>query len=152
MCSGEVGLIASFVEEKGRYQVNLTDKVVSIRPTLRRSAGSPVSEFTCPRRHVELGTWKIHNWVWVKMKPPGDRRFWSMFPLTRVPFWVYIFDPPPTGLGNLNKRYLEGASGISMLLQSPCWCLQCYSCECVWPLCVGCDVALPTEGCYLNYF
>ena len=23
---------------------------------------------------------------------PGDRRFWSMFPLTRVPFWVHIFD------------------------------------------------------------
>ena len=34
-------------------------------------------------------------WVWVKIKPPGDRRFWSMFPLTRVPFWVQIFDPPP---------------------------------------------------------
>ncbi|CAJ1358585.1 unnamed protein product, partial [Effrenium voratum] len=30
--NGQVGLIASFVEEKGRYQVNLTDKVVSIRP------------------------------------------------------------------------------------------------------------------------
>ena len=34
-------------------------------------------------------------WVWVKIKPPGDRRFWSMFPLTRVPFGVPIFDPLP---------------------------------------------------------
>ena len=24
-------------------------------------------------------------WVWVKIKPPGDRRFWSIFPFTRVP-------------------------------------------------------------------
>ena len=31
-----------------------------------------------------------------KIKPPGDRRFWSMFPLTRVPFGVPIFDPQPT--------------------------------------------------------
>ena len=23
-------------------------------------------------------------WVWVKIKPPGDRRFWSMFPLARA--------------------------------------------------------------------
>ena len=34
--------------------------------------------------------------VWVKIKPPGDHRFGSMFPLTRVPFWGYpIFDPQP---------------------------------------------------------
>ena len=40
------------------------------------------------------------NWAWVKIKPSGDRRFQSMFPFTRVPFWVHIFDPqpfPPTG-------------------------------------------------------
>ena len=34
-------------------------------------------------------------WVWVTIKPTGDRRFWSMFPLTRVPFGVPIFDPQP---------------------------------------------------------
>ena len=34
-------------------------------------------------------------WVWVKIKPPGDRRFWSMFPLTRVPLWFLIFEPHP---------------------------------------------------------
>ena len=26
-------------------------------------------------------------WVWVKLKPPGDHRFLSLFPFTRVPFW-----------------------------------------------------------------
>ena len=35
------------------------------------------------------------TWVWVKIKPPGDRRFWSMLPVTRVLFWVPIFDPQP---------------------------------------------------------
>ena len=42
--------------------------------------------------------------VWVKIKPPKDHRFWSMLPLTRVPFWVPIVDPQPYGsvfsLGN----------------------------------------------------
>ena len=37
------------------------------------------------------------KWVWVKSNPPGDRRFWSMFPFTRIPFWVHIFDPQPNG-------------------------------------------------------
>ena len=26
-----------------------------------------------------------------QIKPSGDGRFWSMFPFTRVPFWVYLF-------------------------------------------------------------
>ena len=30
-------------------------------------------------------------WVWLKIKPEGLRRFWSMFPLTRVPFWNFGF-------------------------------------------------------------
>ena len=31
-----------------------------------------------------------------KLKHQGmDRRFQSMFPFTRVPFWVPIFDPQP---------------------------------------------------------
>ena len=37
------------------------------------------------------------KWVWVKIKPPGDHRFWSMCPLARVPFGVPIFDPQPNG-------------------------------------------------------
>ena len=39
-------------------------------------------------------------WV-VKTKPPGDRRFWSLLPLTRVPFWVPMFDPQPFGELNM---------------------------------------------------
>ena len=33
----------------------------------------------------------VANWVWVKTKPPGDHRFESMFPFTRVPFWGLRF-------------------------------------------------------------
>ena len=35
------------------------------------------------------------NGYGAKAKPPGDRRFESLFPFTRVPFWVPIFDPLP---------------------------------------------------------
>ena len=35
------------------------------------------------------------RWVWVKITPPGDRIFLSMFPFTCVPFWVPIFDSQP---------------------------------------------------------
>ena len=34
-------------------------------------------------------------WVWLKIKQEGLRRFWSMFPLTRVPFWYRFFEPQP---------------------------------------------------------
>ena len=34
-------------------------------------------------------------WVWLKTKQEGLRRFWSMFPLTRVPFWYRFFEPRP---------------------------------------------------------
>ena len=36
--------------------------------------------------------------MWVKIKPLGDHTFWSMLPLTRVPFWVPIFDSQSSSL------------------------------------------------------
>ena len=36
--------------------------------------------------------------VWVKVKPPGDRKCWSMFPLTRVPFGGHILTHSQIGL------------------------------------------------------
>ena len=36
-------------------------------------------------------------WVWLNMKKEGFCRFWSMFPLTRVPFWYRSFEPQPFG-------------------------------------------------------
>ena len=44
-------------------------------------------------------------WVWLKIKQEGLGRFWSMFPLTRVPFWHRFFEAPPfvarSGAGGL---------------------------------------------------
>ena len=34
-------------------------------------------------------------WLWFKIKQEGLRGFWSMFPLTRVPFWYRFFQPQP---------------------------------------------------------
>ena len=34
---------------------------------------------------------KVEGWVWLKFKQEGFRRFWSIFPLTRVPFWNSVF-------------------------------------------------------------
>ena len=46
--------------------------------------------FPTPKSCLNLGTPK--KWVWVKIEPPGDRRFWSMFPFTRIPFGVHMLD------------------------------------------------------------
>ena len=32
-------------------------------------------------------------WVWVNIKPPGDRKFSSLVLFARVPFWVPNLDP-----------------------------------------------------------
>ena len=30
------------------------------------------------------------RWLWLKVKQEGIRRFWFMFPIGRVPFWVLV--------------------------------------------------------------
>ena len=35
------------------------------------------------------------TWLWLKIKQEGLRGLWSMFPLTRVPFWYRFFEPQP---------------------------------------------------------
>ena len=61
---------------------------------------------------------RVSNWVWVKIKPLGDRRFWSMFPLTRVPFGVPILDPQPTAVDSY--LFLGGAPLRSLPCQNCC--------------------------------
>ena len=39
-------------------------------------------------------------WLWLKSNQEGLRRIWSMFPLTRVPFWYRVLEPQPC-LGHL---------------------------------------------------
>ena len=43
------------------------------------------------------------KWLWLKIQQEGLRRFWSMFPLTRVPFWYRFFEPQPNGWCNCPK-------------------------------------------------
>ena len=35
------------------------------------------------------------TWQWLKIKELGLRRFWSMLPVTRVPFLYRFFEPYP---------------------------------------------------------
>ena len=37
----------------------------------------------------------IYVWAWLKIEQEGLRRFWPMFPLTRVPFWYRLSEPQP---------------------------------------------------------
>ena len=38
------------------------------------------------------------KWVWRKDNQDRLHRFWSMFPLTRVPFWYRFVEPQPNGV------------------------------------------------------
>ena len=60
------------------------------------SLGSPTVWKLCGalQRRIGASPWLTHVsiWVWVKIKPPGDHRFWSMLPLTRASlFGVTLF-------------------------------------------------------------
>ena len=49
------------------------------------------------------------TWVWPKIKQEGLRRFWSMFLLTRVPFWHRFFEPQPLAGHGWQARMTEQA-------------------------------------------
>ena len=46
-------------------------------------------------RWVPSKTEPIGIWVLLRIKQEGLRRFWSVFPLTRVPLWYRFFEPQP---------------------------------------------------------
>ena len=54
---------------------------------------------------------RFSKWLWLKIKQAGLRRFWSMFPLNRRPFWVPPNDlrpfPPRLGLRDRAGRTAE---------------------------------------------
>ena len=70
------------------------------------------------------------SWVWLKIDQEGLRGFWSMFPLTRVPFWYRFFEPhphpgvggPPCRLGQIKARAHKGvgfSSDVARALSPP---------------------------------
>ena len=83
-------------------------------------------------------------WVWLKIKQEGLRRFWSMCPLTRVPFWYRFFEPQPCYFASapaskaFNFQFLFGSSA-SILLQQWMSPHVTVSCNCV---CIACNQAL----------
>ena len=48
---------------------------------------------------VEVGGMKR---VWLTMKQGANRRFWAMFPLTRVPVWYRFVEPQPSTAGGFS--------------------------------------------------
>ena len=52
------------------------------------------------------------KWVWLKIKQQGLRRCWPMFPLTRVPFWYRLFEPPPNNRKRAAIGFLVGTQGV----------------------------------------
>ena len=57
-------------------------------------------------------------WVWLKINKEGLRRFCSIFPLTRVPFWYRFFEPQPYVFRSQGSLYLVEMA----VLQSPPFC------------------------------
>ena len=90
--------------QKDRWVVTEIIHTLIFRDTLparcRRSPVARMRPFSAPLRcrRCRSGTEPcalLKIWVWVKIKPPGDRRFWPTLPLVWVPVWVRIFDPQP---------------------------------------------------------
>ena len=75
-----------------------------------------------PATKSELPQDPRHTWVWLKIKQEGLRRLWSMFPLTRVPFWYRFFEPQPHGdllLGHRLKMSRAGIRSINLTARAP---------------------------------
>ena len=62
------------------------------------------------RRPPRIRTTGPPNWVWLKIKQEGLRRFWSMFPLARVAFWCRFVEPQPIVPCPLGESILERCS------------------------------------------
>ena len=76
---------------------------------------------------ADLGFRLMSRWVWVKIKPPGDRWFWSILPFTRVPLgypFVTHSQIDPFGFGpfpsqgktqkELSAGHLLGRTGTTL--------------------------------------
>ena len=55
------------------------------------------------------------KWVWLKITQEGLRRFWSIFPLTRVPFWNsgFLSSQMVALVLTHHGPFISGASAVS---------------------------------------
>ena len=106
------------LSQTARPEARRKESVASIQKNLRTDASKAV-----PRASASVApSAGAAIWVWVKMKPPADRRFWSMFPLTRVLLWVHSFDPESYMAEQLSI-FLQGLSSSFAsrgIFQAPC--------------------------------
>ena len=73
--------------------------VLSARPIdSLRLEDSPLRSFFGDFSHLQR--------QWLQIKEPGLRRFWSMFPLTRVPFWYRVLEPYPAEYPTCFRHFL----------------------------------------------
>ena len=88
-----------FFSQKSDAQ--LGPKLPGLVAPVAQNDGCRAVHVPCPRRF--LGPWLppifcvlgTEIWVWLKIKQEGLRRFWFMFPLTRLPYWYRFFEPRP---------------------------------------------------------
>ena len=74
-------------------------------------------------------------WVRLKIKQEGLRRFWSMFPLIRVPFWYRFFEPQPFWVAVQSPSLthihiplqLKALSTCTSVTNAP-WTIHCIKC------------------------
>ena len=65
----------------------------SVRPTPTPAAVAAEGAWLVSHASFHMPSRKRPEiWVWLKIKQEALHRFWSMFPLTRVPFWRF-FEP-----------------------------------------------------------
>ena len=57
--------------------------------------GAAAAHSTGLRVWAKFASICLRIWVWLKIKQQVLRRCWSMFPLTRAPFWYQFFEPQP---------------------------------------------------------
>ena len=50
----------------------------------------------CRKSRLGIARRGFPKWVRLKINQEGLRNVWSMFPLTRVPFWYRLFEPQPS--------------------------------------------------------
>ena len=56
--------------------------------------------------------------MWLKIKQEGLRRFWSMFPLTRVPFGYRFFEPQPYGEDVCRSNPISGFERLAPVVDA----------------------------------
>ena len=117
----------------------------------------PMSMAASPQAPDSHGVknWHSNLWVWVKIESPGDRRFWSFFPITRVPFALFLTHSPmcnpdlTKAVTNSGKKLLQTSNSIAgadFCSKFPCERKLTHKCMVGVPLITSLITATGTPG------